>query len=477
MSSLNLSISSYAAQSIHSLQQVKEAMNDSLTKIRTGYRINSAKDDPGGMIDAVYTSRDINASEAAIKNNQDSYNKLAKVETTQTSMLNTLQEIRKYIKEANESSDDYTRAAAIGAITTLLDSFDQLARGTTINNKAVMGGAGKITFDSTATQLLDTDATSIRKMSKQSPVMINFQQANAAEQAYVDNAYVSPGVGNDSTIRITTDSGATSLTIAAGTNITDATAAINSAIDSIGGFAQENGGNIVVGTSQYGTERSIKIETISGDNIFGAATVEDTAGLDGSININGSNYVLTDDLEVNVSSGTVSGKFVFDGSKVGVDPTTGAAPASNAVSLNPSGGLYLHTGSGSSVYDSAYYGFDDLRTEKLGIDRIISNGDPLYFLDHMDDAIAAIDDAIAKTLESNVNISMAMNYDLLKTNDHLGEMIESMYDHLDEVISTDQAYETARLAQVQLLQQAGLNSLTVQMSANEKVLSLLSTSN
>lgn len=64
------SLSGSSLASIHQLQQTQASLSNTLTQLATGSRINSAKDDPAGLIAQELLRADITASNAAIKSTQ-----------------------------------------------------------------------------------------------------------------------------------------------------------------------------------------------------------------------------------------------------------------------------------------------------------------------------------------------------------------------------------------------------------------------
>ena len=68
MSRINTNVSSILAQT--NLGRVNEALQTSLTRLSTGLRINSGKDDPAGLIASETLRSDITALNKAISNSE-----------------------------------------------------------------------------------------------------------------------------------------------------------------------------------------------------------------------------------------------------------------------------------------------------------------------------------------------------------------------------------------------------------------------
>ncbi|MHC4873565.1 MAG: flagellin [Planctomycetota bacterium] len=473
-SRINFNFASGSYGSINSLKAANRTLNESYTRIRTGYRINDAKDDPSGLVDSINLSRDIDAHEVTIRGNQESFLEFGKIDSAQQVIADQLVQIRNEVQGIINESDPMVRQAALDTVISYLEAIDTHANAAKIGGSPALDGNRKVSLGASATSLLNITDTHVRKYAKDTTLFMQFDNANTAEQAYTRNNYTTPTAGNDAVIRLTTDEGSKTIQITAGTNITDAAAAIDLALDDLGGEASVNGGDIIVNTVEYGDDKSIRVDTVSGDNIFGAATVQDAAGVTGTVNINGTNYNLDGDLEVHYSDGSLSASFQFDPTLVGVNTATDANPASANINMTPTGGLFVQFGTDpSSKLDSAFVGLQSLQYADLGLDAIITNGNADYMLTNEQGALDLIDEAISHVSESLTHTGTFMKHNLESMTDYLRSLSEDIFEQRSLITDTDQAEEMVRAAKAEMMQQAGISALASQISSHQNLMSVL----
>ncbi len=474
---IDTSLSSAALGAVYAQSQIRSALNSGLERLYTGYRINQASDDPTGMVDAVRIGKRIASGEAAFKNNQASLSALGEIDSTLRLMLDQLLQARDVIQESINESNPTRQQTFLDQVTTLIENYDQHARTATVGRTAVLAGEALISLGSQAGDLLDTSRSHVRKATRDYSLHIQFQSADAAEQAFVRETYNPAWAGTDAVIRITTDEGAQSVTIPNGTGANAAAGLIHATIAEIGGYAVEDGGDIVIATSDYGDARSIAYESLSGPDIFPAAAppVSDT-GKDGAVNINGKQFALAGDLSVTFSDTLFSASLAFAADKTALDPVSGASPADATLSLAPSGGLYLHFGPNGTALDGARFGFRDLTAEALGLDAITQSGDPNDMLTNPDGAIDVVMAAYDTLRRTAGALGATMGDELQTMSSHLQNMLQELYDRQSELMDTDVAYETARVAKMQLLQEAGVNAIRVDVSTRQTLLKLFDVS-
>ncbi len=469
MTSINTSIWSSALSGVYAQGAISTAMDSSLLRIYTGNRINQASDDPQGLVDVVDVDRRISSAHMAIQNNQASLSSLSRVESALHVMLGNLLDIRDAVQKSIGVFDTGTQQTLLDTVTDLINMFDQHARTTQVGSQAVLAGGAEISLGSDAADLLDTDATHVRRAGRSLTRSIRFSSADAAEQAVIRDTYNIPAA--DSDLKITTDKGSVQITIAAGTGAAAAASQINSAIADIGGTAVEDTGDIVIHTRDFGQDKSIRFDTVSGPNIFGSATISDT-GVDGKVNINGANFTLKGDLTLNYGDVNFSGNLAFSQSKVGVNAVSGASPADAFIDITASGGLLLQFGENGGSLDAARFGFRNLTAQELGLSRIVQNSDPAYMLSDPDAAIAIIMSAYDTVNQSLSELGDAMGYDLQGMSQRLQDMLGNLYDQRSTIMDTDHAYEAARMAKLQMLQQAGLSAMSADISTRQSMMSL-----
>ncbi len=92
MTRINTNLSSLTAQ--HSLQRANDSLGTALTRLSTGLRINSGKDDPAGLIASQQLGSEINSIGQSIKNSQRAGNIIATADAALGEVSSLLSDVR-----------------------------------------------------------------------------------------------------------------------------------------------------------------------------------------------------------------------------------------------------------------------------------------------------------------------------------------------------------------------------------------------
>jgi flagellin len=142
MSGLSINSISNSLTASHQIQRTQSSLANSLTQLATGNRINSAQDDPAGLIAQELFRSEITASHAALKNTQLANSMLNVAESGMRQISNLLIEAKGLTVEA----------ANVGAMTpqmveanqiqmnAILDSIDRFASMTNWLGKPLLDG-------------------------------------------------------------------------------------------------------------------------------------------------------------------------------------------------------------------------------------------------------------------------------------------------------------------------------------------------
>src|SRR5574338_1008942 len=101
MSRINTNVSSLIAQT--RLNRSQDQLQESLTRLSTGLRINSGKDDPAGLIASENLRRDITSINKAISNSDRANQLIATADSALGQISNLLNDIRGLVTEAANS--------------------------------------------------------------------------------------------------------------------------------------------------------------------------------------------------------------------------------------------------------------------------------------------------------------------------------------------------------------------------------------
>jgi flagellin len=141
MSRINTNVSSLIAQT--TLSRTQDQLQTSLTRLSTGLRINSGKDDPAGLIASENLRRDITSANTAISNSQQAGQLIATADSSLGQISNLLNTIRGLAVQAANSgvlSDDQIAANQL-QVDASLDAIDRISKVTTFQGRKLLDGS------------------------------------------------------------------------------------------------------------------------------------------------------------------------------------------------------------------------------------------------------------------------------------------------------------------------------------------------
>ncbi|MDR2756056.1 MAG: hypothetical protein LBC20_10140 [Planctomycetaceae bacterium] len=143
MSGLSINSVSQSLSATHQVQRVQSSLANSLTQLSTGNRINSAQDDPAGLIAQEWLRSEITASHAALKNTRLANSMLNVAESGMHQISNLLIEAKGLAVEAANSGAMTPQMIEANQIqmNAILDSIDRLSSMTNWLGKPLLNGS------------------------------------------------------------------------------------------------------------------------------------------------------------------------------------------------------------------------------------------------------------------------------------------------------------------------------------------------
>ncbi|MCL2709289.1 MAG: hypothetical protein FWE95_00275 [Planctomycetaceae bacterium] len=205
-----------------------------MTRLSTGLRINSGKDDPAGLIASELIKADMTATTKAITNTQRANSMVAIADSALGQISNLLNDIRGLVNEsANTGTMTYEQIYANQLqVNAAIDSIDRIAKTTNYLGKNLLDGS--LDF-----QTKGLDRTAVKNLSihqanfgtaAEVNIGINVMQDSSAAQLVYDKA----GVSQDTVIEIAGNNGSNLIQIAGGSSVVEIAAAINLSSDATG---------------------------------------------------------------------------------------------------------------------------------------------------------------------------------------------------------------------------------------------------
>src|SRR4051794_36599712 len=128
MSRINTNVSSLIAQT--RLSRSQDQLQESLTRLSTGLRINSGKDDPAGLIASQALRSDITATGKAISNSEKANQLISTADSALGQISSLLNDVRGLVTEAANTgvlSDEQIAANQL-QVDSSLEAIDSIAQ-------------------------------------------------------------------------------------------------------------------------------------------------------------------------------------------------------------------------------------------------------------------------------------------------------------------------------------------------------------
>ncbi|MDR1924797.1 MAG: flagellin [Planctomycetaceae bacterium] len=270
-------------QSLVARNQLRNNMaelGDILTRLSTGLRINSGKDDPAGLIASELMKSDMTATSKAISNTQRA-NSLVSVADSSLGQINSLLNDLKGL--VNEGASTGTMSAEqIKAnqlqIDATIDSIDRIAKTTNYLGKQILDGS--MDFD---TRGVDRNAVVDLKIFQATFNSLSQLDVNIDILANATRAqlfYNKTGINYETVLEIAGNAGSDYLKFAAGSSVTDIATAVNLISDSTGVRAivgnEATHGQIML--TSAGFDNDLNLRALVAGSAAGNYTVKFSAG-------------------------------------------------------------------------------------------------------------------------------------------------------------------------------------------------------
>lgn len=454
------SLSSQQIRAINRLNELSGAIAANSERLSTLKRINSASDDPAGLVAATKLEQELTAAEAASKNVTRASSIVNTADVAIGEIVTQLQEARSLILESAGGGQTSSEIAANQVeVDVILNSINSLAQ-IEFGGRRLLDGSSSF-----RTQGVDTtEYTSVNVQSRNTAddVTINVEVTSQATQA-TDS--FSGTISSDTTLTVTGPDGSAVISLSNGATNSEIADAFNAvayltgvdAVDDVGG------GDVDFSTADYGSSATIEISVSSG--AFATDNANSVAGTDAVATINGQS-VTADGTTFDVSTGGTQVEITVD-------------PASNGT-LNS----FLVTGAGlefvvgSSGTNVLRTGLPTLSTARLGgalgtVSDIRSGGSADLIGGNAVTALRIIDDAISQATLSQATVGAFQKNALEPAGRLLGSQTINLSSALSSIQDVDVALETALLSRNQLMHQTTLQALSVSSLQQQNVLGLL----
>jgi flagellin len=477
---LNTNIDSLTAQ--NNLTGSQALLTQSLTRLSSGLRINSAADDAAGLAISQQFTTQVNGTNQAINNANDAVSEAQTAGGALTTIVNNLQSIRTLaVEAANGSNSASDRAALDSQVQQQIAEISQIASQTTFNGASVLNGtSGTTTFQvganvgntisinlaqgvganqigQTATSTgAAVDATALTgsnltiQVGTGTAVAIGASTTGTATGQTASSAYAKAAAINAAGVAGLTASATTVVTGAAAfSNIVGSSAATSTYALQINGVAiYATGTTVGAGTTLTGSAVANQI------NLFASQT-----GVTAALSSTGAlQLTASDGRDISVTEAVGAG--VTSGAGSGV-----AAATKGTITLSAAQNIAI-AGSASADLGFAAGGQTiSLSNATLANQNVLTAAGANATIQSVDAALATVS-SFQSTLGAIQNRFTAAVNNLTSTAQNLTQSRSTIQD-------ANFAQETANLTQAQVLEQAGISVLSQANQEPQLILKLL----
>ncbi len=491
---INSNVASLNAQ--RNLNTSQNSLNTSLTRLSSGLRINSAKDDAAGLAISERMTSQIRGLNQAVRNANDGISLSQTAEGALGEIGNNLQRIRELaVQSSNATNSASDRAALQAEASQLISEISRVAGQTQFNGTNLLDGSFQnqsFQVGANAGQSIDITKINDARASALGSHTLSTGGTAVNAVAVGDIASLTNAVLAETDLTLTTADGGTTSAIAyaAGTagsltttgGAREIAAAINSAASGIGITATASNSTTLSNLSAAGTisfnlngqaistvvtdqnDLSSVVSAINGVQATSGVTASFTStNSKSSITLSttdGRNIVLDTFANSTAGNDTVS----FGGSTL----TEGAAATISAVktgtvSLSSSKGAISTANANASAFATA--GVNNSTFSSIAALSLSS-------LSGAQTALTSVDAALAQVNSSRADLGSYQNR-FSSTIANLQSTSENLSASRSRIQDADFAAETANMTRGQILQQAGVAILAQANSLPNNVLSLL----
>lgn len=449
---INTNVASLNAQ--RNLNNSQSALQTSLTRLSSGLRINSAKDDAAGLAISERFTAQIRGQNQAMRNANDGISFAQTAEGALGEIGNALQRIRELaVQSANDTNAASDRRAINNEVSALIAEVNRIASSTQFNGQNILDG----TMSSLVFQIGANQGQTITVNG------VDARGSQLGSEIYEGASFDRSGIAGVTGFTIN----GTAIDLSNAETVDDVITAIN----------------LVTADSGVSAQKAAKTSFDLAYTANAAATTITVNGV--QVNLAANETIDNAVKKINAAAGQTGVTAEVNGTNITFSNTTGASieikdDATNAVlglgaggSRTYDAGLVLTTDVGKTI---SVAGTDvanlNLTAGNLTTERYVLNNVNVLTRQNASDALRTVDLALQQVnvLRSQLG---AVQSRFESTISNLSVSAENLSAARSRIMDTDFAAETANLTRAQILQQAGVAMLAQANSVPQNVLSLL----
>lgn len=467
---------------LRNVGETNMAFGKSISRLSTGLRINSAADDPAGLIISENFRAQISGIDQAIRNNQDAVNLVKTAEAALDEVNRLLRDARTLaLASANSGTQTSQQIQANqNQLTSIINSVSRISEQTQFGTKRLLDGSSGVS----AALLSSTNVNGLyfggtfNSAAITTDSLVTVSVSTAATRAVVTGSVTFTFATSTVSAGTFTINGRT-FTTASTNTAQDVINMINSSSDATGVTAIWSAGSgIVLKANEYGSIGNFSLSDANG--VVNAAGTTNATGTDAIANViidsNGSTSGGLATVTFTGGRMQQSGLVLTDvaGNRVVLTEAGNAASAAFTAGNLTVGTTQFQTG--ANVNQTAALSLNNFAATELGKNVVaglnLSNLD-ITTTNGSNDALRVIDAAIDEISQARGNLGSFQRNNLESTIRSLGVARENLAATESTIRDTDVASEMTQFTKLQILQQSGLAVLAQANAAPQSVLSLL----
>lgn len=484
---INTNVASIGA--LRNLRRSDSMLSNNMERLSTGLRINSAKDDPSGLVISEQLRAQIVSMNQALENSQNASNLIGTAEAALNEVSDLLRGVRESIVFAlNTGGNDPNQIdAEQDSIDNAIRSIDRIAETTKFASRRLLDGSSGIRVFSQSASVSEIDVQNVTFDGQSQQAYTVNVTAAASQATLLADGTDEYQTSSAATLRITGTNGTQDIEVASGFTTTQFENAINIYTADTGIFASDG----ALYSVEYGSSETISLEVVQGTLTTVGGTTQASDGIqsdDGS------------DLAGNVNGVTfdASGnqlRVVSDVITADITMADGTAAGAQTFALNDSG-LVFQLNQNATASDREQVGISSVHSSFLGVrERSINGlttavGAPATitvggFLSSLvsgggndlnsnaENALRVVDAAINEVTDRRAYLG-AFQAQTIDTNiSSLAVAVENLSASESTIRDLDFAQETSDFTKNQILYQSGIAVLAQSNLISQSVLSLL----
>lgn len=470
---MGLSISGFGAETNRLISIINKnimLLNTSSLRLATGRRINSAKDDPAGLVAVSRLEAEIKAIDAAAENGRRADAMLNIADGALAEVNSLLTEIQGLaVASANDTGLSSAEIAANQAqIDSAISSIDRIISTTSFNGKRLLDGSMGVSISGSDATKVD-NVRVFGRPSNSSSVSVSISLDTAATKATV-TGFATTSATTSTQISVTGNLGTASITISTGENLSSVAYKVNqvSAQTGVTASATAANTNLSFQSQDYGDDAFVIVDTVSGDTTnYGDVSI--TSGTDAVVTVNGQSASV-DGLLVSANISGVSVEFALTSSY-----NQGSLPSATSFTVGSGGATFAL---GPNARSRVTIGIPSLSSANVGSASLgslasVKSGGANSVTSNPSSAIAIIRDAVNQVVRERGRIGGFQKHTIQSSINVAANTSIQLMSAKSAILDADLAFETSRLNRQQLLISTGISLLAILNQQQSNVLKLL----